>query len=106
ARLETPDRRAGRRVAGDLDRAVRDRLLLVVKLGHVDVGDRAHALAARAHPTVVDEVTDDDALPFAAVDGSRAARLAHRDVERERRRRTDVRVTETTEEDPQHRVRV
>ena len=37
------------RVAGDRDRALGERLGVVVELGQVEVGDRAHALAARAH---------------------------------------------------------
>jgi hypothetical protein len=36
-------------VAGDRERALVERLAVVVQLGQVDVGDRAHALAARAH---------------------------------------------------------
>ena len=91
-------------VAGDLDRALGERLGLVVELGQVDVADGAHPLAARAHAAVVDGVAHDDALALALVDAHRSARLAHRDVEREGSRRSDVGLPEAAEEHPQHGV--
>ena len=94
-------------VARDGQRALGERLGLVVQRGQVEVGDRAHALAARAHAAQVDGVADDGLLDPAALLGAHhAAGLARRDVEGERRGRADVRLAEPAEEDPQHRVGV
>ena len=94
------------RVAGDRERALVERLAVVVQLGQVDVGDRAHALASWAHPAVVDDVAHHDPFTLALVDGHRPARLPRRDVERVGRRRPDVRLAETAEQHAQHRVGV
>ena len=93
-------------VARDRDRPLVERLGGVEELGQVHVGDRAHALAARAHAAVVDGIAHDDPLALAPVDGHRPAGLAHRDVERVRRRRTDVGLAEAAEEQAQQRVRI
>ena len=93
-------------VAGDRERALVERLAVVVQLRQVEVGDRAHALAARAHAAVVDGVAHHDPLPLALVDGHRPARPPRRDVERVGGRRPDVRLPEPAEEDAQHRVGV
>ncbi len=93
-------------VAGDLERATAERLRVVVELGQVHVGDRAHALAARAHAAVVDRVADDDPLALALVDGHRAAGLALRDVERVGRGRTDMGLPEAAEQQAQQGIRV
>ena len=81
-------------VAGDRERALAERLALVVQRGQVEVGDRAHALAARAHAAEVDHVAHHVLLdPAAGLLGAHhPARLAGRDVERERGRRPDVRL--------------
>ena len=78
-------------VARDREGAFAKGLAGVVQLGQVHVVDGPHALAARAHAAVVDGVAHDDPLALALVDGHRAAGLAHRDVERVRRRGPDVR---------------
>src|SRR5829696_3886408 len=67
-------------VAGDGDRALGKRLVLVVELGQVDVGHAAHALAARAG--------------------------AGGQVEAVVERRPGTRLAEPAEDDPQHRVGV
>ena len=47
-------------VAGDRERTLVERLAVVVQLRQVEVGDRAPALAARAHAAVVDDVAHHD----------------------------------------------
>ena len=95
-------------VAGHRQGALAERLRLVVQRGQVEVGDRAHALAARAHAAEVDHLAHDVLLDPAArlLGAHHAARLARRDVEREGRRRADVRLAEPAEQDAQHRVGV
>jgi hypothetical protein len=103
-RLERGDHPAVGRVAGHEDRAVDERLALVDDRGEVEVGHAPAALARRAHAAEVDDVAGDALLT--GVGGHDAARLAGRDVEGERRRRPDVRVTDAAEEDAEHRVGV
>ena len=93
-------------VAGDRERALVQRLAVVVELGEVEVVDRAPALAARAHAA-----GDREAAPLLHLlarlldrDGARAADRGH--VERERLGRADVRLPEAAEQDAQHRVGV
>ena len=95
-------------VAGDHQGALAERLLLVVEGGEVEVGDRPHPLAAGAHAAEVDHVAHDVLLHPAArlLRAHHAARLARRDVERERRRRPDVGLADPAEQDAQHRVGV
>ena len=95
-------------VAGDGQRALAQRLAVVVQRGEVEVGDRAHAFAARAHAALVDDVAHHVLLdPAAGLLGAHhAAGRPRRDVERERRRRADVRLPEPAEQDAQHRVGV
>ena len=94
-------------VAGDRERALVERLAVVVQRGQVEVGDRAHALAARAHAAeAVEGRPLGLGLAGAALDGDRAARPDRGDVERERLGRADVRLAEPAEEDAQHRVGV
>ena len=78
-------------------------LRVVVELGEIDVGDGAHALAARAHAAGEGEVVAHGG-PGPLVDGDRAGALHRGDVEGERLRRSDVRLTEAAEQDAQHRV--
>ncbi len=92
--------------SGDRERTLAERQAVVVQRRQVEVGDRARALAARAHAAEVDDVAHDGLLAPALVGGHHAARLARRDVEREGRRRPDVRFPQPAEEDPEHRVGV
>ncbi len=91
-------------VAGDRERTLVERLAVVVQRGQVEVADRAHALAARAHAAVVDDVAHHDPFALALVDGHRPARFPGRDVERVGRRRTDVRLADAAPQHAQHRV--
>ena len=95
-------------VAGDHQAALVQGLRLVVERREVEVGDRAHALAARTHAAQVDHVADHVLLDPAAglLRAHHPARLPRRDVERERRGGTDVRRAQPAEEDPEHRVGV
>ena len=79
-------------VAGDLERALVERLAVVVQLGQVDVVDRAHALAARTHAAVVDARRARRRRSRLARARRSIAPLAVRvgDVEREGGRRADV----------------
>lgn len=79
--------------AGDGERALGDRLGVVVELGEVDVGDRSAALAAGAHAAGAAEGRLDGLL-VAALDGDRSARRHRGDVEGERAGRADVRLAE------------
>ena len=102
---EHPRRPAVRGVAGDGDRAIGERLGLVVELGQVDVGRVAHALAARTH-AAGDAEASALGLAVAALDGDRPAARDRGDVERERLGPADVRLPDPAEDDPQHRVGV
>ena len=94
-------------VAGDRERALVERLAVVVERRQVEVGDRAHALAARTHAaeTVEGRLLG---LRLAAPRSTviAAAGLHRGDVERVRVGRADVRLPEPAEEDAQHRVGV
>ena len=105
---EDPPVPAVHAVAGHLQRALAQRLLLVEQRGHVEVGDRPHPLAARTHATEVDRLAHDVLLdPAAGLLGAHhPARLPRGDVEGERGRRADVRLAEPAEQDAQHRVGV
>ena len=92
-------------VTGDGDRALGERLALVVDLGQVDVARAAHALAARAH-AAGDAEGATLGLARAAIDLDRPAARDRRDVEGERLGSADVRLADPAEHDPQHRARV
>src|SRR5690606_18715735 len=81
-------------VAGDRQRAVVERLLVVVQLREVDVADLAGALAARAHAA---GLAEDALLGLAAaalLDRDLADGADGRDVEGEGVGRADVRLAE------------
>ena len=106
AAAEDPAVPAVHAVAGDGQRALVERLAVVVERCQVDVGDRAPTLAARAHAA-----GDAEAAAFldrlagpAGGDRTGAADRGH--VEGERLRGTDVRRPQPAEQDPQHRVGV
>ena len=94
-------------VAGDREGALVERLAVVVQRRQVEVGDRAHALAARTHAA---ETVEGHLLGLrlagAALDRHATAGRHRRDVERVGVGRADVRLAEPTEEDAQHRVGV
>ena len=83
-------------------------LRVVVERSEVEVGNRAHALAARTHAAQVDGVLDHALLDPAAcfLGAHHAAGLPRRDVEGERRGRSDVRRAQPAEEDAEHGVGV
>ncbi|MNK88115.1 hypothetical protein D3C87_1080690 [compost metagenome] len=93
------------RVAGDRERAVVERLGVVVELRQVDVVHPAHALATRAHATLDGEGLA-HGLGVALLDGDGSASPDRGDVEREGLRRADMRLPESAEEDAQQRVGV
>jgi hypothetical protein len=93
-RLEDLDVKALGGVTRDRQRTLGQRLVLVIELRDVDIVDRSHAFASRAHAAVVNEVAHYDPLTLAFLDGHRAARLSRRDVEREGSRRSDVRLAD------------
>ena len=95
-------------VAGDGQGALGEGLAVVVQRGEVEVGDRAHALAARTHAAEVDGVLHHALFhPAAALLGAHhTAGLARGDVEGECRGRADVRGSQPAEEDPEHGIRV
>src|SRR6185503_9679437 len=106
AAAEDPAVPAVHAVAGDGERTLIERLAVVVQRREVDVVDGAAALAAWAHAA-----GDAEAPPLlrggaAPFDGDRPRARDRGDVERERLRRADVRLSESTEENPQHRVGV
>ncbi len=94
------------RVPGDAQCTLAQRLRVVVERGEVEVADCPHPLAARAHPAEAVEGRLLGLRLVAPLDGDGAARAHRRDVEGERVGTADVRLTQTAEEDPQHRVRV
>jgi hypothetical protein len=94
------------RVAGDGERALVERLAVVVELGQVDVGDRAPALAARAHAAGMLKLRRSFTVLPAALELDRARSADRGDVEGERLGRADVRLPEPAEQDAQHRVGV
>ncbi len=93
-------------VAGDRERALVERLAVVVELRQVEVGHRAHALAARAHAAGARELTPLGPPPVALLDRDGAGAADRCDVEREHVRRADVGLAEPAEQDAQHRVGV
>ena len=93
-------------VTGNRDRALVDRLGVVIELGEIEIADRAESLAARAHPAEAVERRLDRPRRGPALDRDRAARADRRDVERVRTRRADVRLAQPAEQDPQHRAGV
>src|SRR5690606_31714262 len=83
-----------------------DRLRVVVERRHVEVGDVAATLAARAHAACDGEGTTlDDGLP-GLLRLHRSPTRGRGDVERVRLRGTDGRLTQPAEEDPQQGVGV
>ena len=94
------------RVAGDLERTLVERLAVVEELREVNVVDRTHTLAPRAHAALVDDVAHHDPFTLALVRGHCATRLPSRDVEREGGRGSDVRLAEPAPQHAQHRVGV
>ena len=73
-------------VAGDRQGTFAERLAVVVQRSEVEVGDRAHALAARTHAAQVDRIMHYILLDPAALLGAHhPACLPRRDVEGERR---------------------
>ena len=92
-------------VAGDREGAVFERLAVVVQRREVEVGNRAHTLAARAHAPQVNHLAHHVLLdPAALLRAHHPAGLPRRDIEGERRRRPHMRLTEPAEEDTQHRI--
>ncbi len=94
-----------RRVAGDAERALAEGLAVVVQLGEVQVGHRAQALAARAHPPGTGEGLP-HGLAGAPLDRDRTARPDRGHVEGEGVWRAHLGLAETAEEDAQHGVGV
>ena len=92
--------------AGDRDRALVDRLGVVVERGEVEVRRRAPALAAGAHAAGDAELAALLDLPAALLEGDRPRPTDRRHVERERLRPADVRLAEPAEQDAQHRAGV
>src|SRR6185312_11943739 len=92
--------------AGDRDRALVDRLGVVVERGEVEVRRRAPALAAGTHAAGDAELAAFLDLPAALLEGDRPRPADRRDVEREGLRPADVRLAEPAEQDAQHRARV
>ena len=93
-------------VARDRDRTLGEGLRIVEELGEVDVGRRAHPLAARTHAAGHAEAAPllhGLSAPFER-DGTRPG--DRWDVEGERLGRADVGLPEPAEEDPQHRAGV
>src|SRR4029450_14127238 len=76
-------------VAGDGERALVERLGLVVQLGHVEVRDGAPALAARAHAAEDAEAALLPGRAAAPLEGDGAGAADRGDVERERLARAD-----------------
>ncbi len=93
-------------VAGNGERALVERQAVVVQRRQIEVGDRAHALAARTHAAETVEGRLLGLRPAAALDGDPTAGLHRRNVERIRVGRADVRLPEPAEEDAQHRIGV
>ncbi len=93
-------------VAGDGERTLVERQAPVIQRRQVEVGHRAHALAARTHAA-----GDVEAAPLlhglpAPFERDRTRSADGGDVEGERLGRADVRLAEPAEEDAQHRVGV
>ena len=93
------------RVAGHRDGAIVERLAVVEQLRQVDVGDRSHALASRAH-AAGDRERALLGLHGSLLNRNRPDRADRRDIEGEGVGRADVRLAEAAEQHPQHRVGV
>ena len=93
------------RVARDCQRPFVERLAVVVQLGQVDVADRSHSFASRAHAAGASE-RDLLGLTGALLHRDRPGRADRRDVEGERVGRADVRLAEAAEQHPEHGVHV
>ncbi len=93
-------------VAGDRERPLVERLAVVVQRREVEVGDRATALAARAHAAGAVEGRFHGLGAGTAFDRDSTPRPNRGDVEGERAGRADVRLPQPAEEDAQHRVGV
>ena len=94
-------------VAGDREGALVERLAVVVQRLQIEVGHRAHALAARTHAAeTIEGRLLGLRLAGAALDGDGTAGLHRGDVERVGVGRADVRFAQPAEEDAQHRVGV
>ena len=95
-------------VAGDRERALVERLAVVVQRGQVEVGDRAHALAARTHAAeTVEGRLLGLRLAGAALDGDRAAAPCTEGTLNENALGEPMcGLPEPAEEDAQHRVGV
>ncbi len=106
AAAEDPAVPALHAVARDRERALVERLVLVIERAEVEVGDRAAPLAARAHAARAGVGRLLGPRLAAALDRDPAARLDRGDVEGVRAGRADVRLREPAEDDPQHRVGV
>src|SRR6185312_17371604 len=89
-------------VAGDRERALVERLAVVVQLRQVEIGDRSHALAAGTHAAGPGKRALLPGLRSTLLDRDRTGSAHGRGVERERGRRADVRRAEPAEEDAQH----
>ncbi len=93
-------------VAGHGDRALVEGQTGVVQGAEVEVGHRPHALAARAHAAGDGETAPLLDRPAAAFERDGARSADRGDVEGVRLRRSDVRLSQAAEEDPQQRVGV
>src|SRR4029453_8996246 len=93
-------------VAGDRGPALVERQAVVVQRRQVEVGDRAHALAARTHAAETGEGRPLGLRLAAPLDVNRTTHIPRGDIKRVRVGRADVRLPESAEEDAQHRVRV
>ncbi|MCY1224239.1 hypothetical protein D9M72_363850 [compost metagenome] len=94
-------------VAGDRQGTPAERLAVIVERREIEIGDRAHALAPRAHAAQVDRVLHHALLdPAAFLGAHHPACLPRRDVEGECRGRPDMRCPQPAEQDAQHRVGV
>ena len=106
AAAEDPAVPALHAVAGDRERALVERLAVVIERGQVEVADRASALAARAHAAGAAEACALGDGLVAALDRDPAAAVGGGDVEGVRAGPADVRLREPAEQDAQHRVGV
>src|SRR5690606_20763660 len=93
-------------VAGDGQRAVVERFLLVLLVGWLEGAHALYALAAWAPGAMVDEIATLDALSLALLYGHRSGGPPRRDVEGVGGRRPDLGLPETAEEDAEHGVGV
>ncbi|MPM73790.1 hypothetical protein SDC9_120775 [bioreactor metagenome] len=104
--LEDPAIPAVHAVAGDLEGIVVERLGVVVELGEIQVGDRAHALAARAHTADQGVGALLGSAPRSPLDGDGTRSRYRRRVERVCLRPADMRLRDPAEQHPEKRIRV